>query len=61
MKFIGLFLLIVGFVSLFIGFTGANLLAINWVNQWGETIGWTIRIAVTILGGLLYFIYRHED
>jgi hypothetical protein len=61
MKFIGLFLLIIGFVSLFLGFTGANLVVLNWLDQWGETISWVIRIGVTILGGVLYFIYRHED
>lgn len=61
MKFIGLFLLIIGLVSLVVGFTGANLLALNWVNQWGEPIGWGIRIGVAVLGGILYFIYRHED
>ncbi|PKV66892.1 hypothetical protein [Pontibacter ramchanderi] len=61
MKFIGLFLLLAGLVSLIIGSTGANLLVLNWVNQWGEGIGWAIRAGVAALGGVLYYIYRHED
>lgn len=61
MKFIGLFLFLAGLVSLVVGFTGANLLVLNWANQWGEEIGWGIRIGITALGGLLYYMYRHDD
>lgn len=61
MKFIGLFLLIAGLVSLVVGFMGANLLVLDWLNQWGEEVGWGIRLGITALGGVLYYIYRHED
>jgi hypothetical protein len=61
MKFLGLFLLLAGIVSLGLEFTGANLVVLNWLNQWGTNLGWAIRIAVTILGGILYFIHRNDD
>lgn len=61
MKFIGLLLFLAGLVSLFLQFTGANLVVLNWLGQWGETASWIIRVAVTVVGGIIYYAYRHED
>lgn len=61
MKFIGLFLLLAGLVSLVLGLTGANLLLLNWLSQFGETESWGIRIGVTLLGGIIYYLRRHDD
>lgn len=61
MKFIGLFLLILGMASIVLGLLEYNSLLISWVDQWGEGIGWGIRVGATALGGILYFVYRHED
>ncbi|MCX2741294.1 hypothetical protein [Pontibacter anaerobius] len=61
MKFIGLFLLLAGLVSLVVEFTGANLLVLNWLSQFGETGSWVIRIGVTLLGGIIYYLRRHDD
>jgi hypothetical protein len=61
MKFLGLFLLIAGLVSIILGFLEYNSLLLNWVDNWGDTAGWGIRLGMTALGGILYFIYRHED
>jgi hypothetical protein len=61
MKFIGLLLLLAGIVSLFLEFTGANLVVLNWLSQFGETGSWAIRIGVTLLGGIIYYLRRHDD
>ncbi|OKL41277.1 hypothetical protein [Pontibacter flavimaris] len=61
MKFIGLFLLLAGLVSLVLEFTGANLVVLNWLNQFGETGSLAIRIGVTLLGGIIYYLRRHDD
>ncbi|MBF9251736.1 hypothetical protein I2I11_00360 [Pontibacter sp. 172403-2] len=61
MKFLGLLLFLAGLVSLLLQFTGANLVVLNWVNQWGETTGWIIRVAVTVVGGIIYYACRHDD
>lgn len=61
MKFIGLFLFLAGLISLVLGLTGANLLVLNWVNQYGETAGWGIRIGITLLGAILYYAFRNDD
>lgn len=61
MKFIGLFLFLAGAVSLVLGFTGANLVVLNWLSQFGETGSWAIRLGITILGGIIYYVRRHDD
>ncbi|GHA67005.1 hypothetical protein [Pontibacter akesuensis] len=61
MKFIGLFLFLAGLVSLILGLTGANLFILNWLNQYGETASWAIRIGITLLGGILYYVNRNDD
>lgn len=61
MKFLGLFLLVIGVISLLLPLMGANLLFLNWVDQWGTTVSWSIRIGVTVLGALLYYTNRHDD
>ncbi|TPE45262.1 hypothetical protein [Pontibacter mangrovi] len=61
MKFLGLFLLLAGLVSLVLEFTGANLIVLNWLSQFGETASWAIRIGVTVLGGVIYYLRRHDD
>lgn len=61
MKFLGLFLLIIGLVSLLLPLIGANLLVLNFLDQWGETASWVIRIGITVLGAVLYYTNRHDD
>lgn len=61
MKFLGLFLLIIGLISLLLPLIGANLLFLSWLDQWGTTASWAIRIGITVLGALLYYANRHDD
>ncbi len=61
MKFIGLFFLVVGLVSVALGLLEYKSLLLSWVDHWGEAIGWGIRLGATALGGVLYFVYRHQD
>jgi len=61
MKFVGLFLLLAGLVSLTLELTGANLLVLNWLDNFGETGSWAIRIGATLLGGIIYYLRRHDD
>jgi hypothetical protein len=61
MKFIGLFFLVIGLVSIALGLLEYKSLLLSWVDQWGEAVGWGIRLGATTLGGLLYFVYRHQD
>ncbi len=61
MKFLGLFLFLAGLISLLMASFGAQHALLLWVDNWGETTGWIIRIAITLVGFLLYYFNRHDD
>ncbi|MFT2007185.1 hypothetical protein ACMA1I_00785 [Pontibacter sp. 13R65] len=61
MKFLGILLFMAGLLSLLLELIGANLLILNWLNQWGYTTSWGIRISVILLGAILYLVYRNDD
>jgi hypothetical protein len=60
-KYLGLFLLIIGIVSLILPFTGLEFMFLSWVTNWGETAAWFIRAGIALLGAVLYFPNRHDD
>ncbi|ALJ01442.1 hypothetical protein [Rufibacter tibetensis] len=61
MKFLGLLIFLVGLVSLLVASFGANHFLLLWVDNWGRSIGWAIRVAITIFGYVLYYLHRNDD
>ncbi len=61
MKYLGLFLLVIGAAALILPLTGAEFIFLSWIGNWGETISWVIRGGIFLLGALLYFPNRHND
>ncbi|TXK38151.1 hypothetical protein FVR03_14290 [Pontibacter qinzhouensis] len=61
MKFFGILLFMAGLLSLLLELMGANLLILNWLNQWGPAASWGIRISAIVLGAILYYVYRNDD
>ncbi|MBC3538534.1 hypothetical protein ACFSC6_17635 [Rufibacter sediminis] len=61
MKFLGLLIFLVGLVSLLVASFGANHFLLLWVDNWGRTLGWVIRVAITLGGYVLYYLHRHDD
>lgn len=53
---IGSFLVIVGIVSIILYFIGYNLRILMWIDMWGETVAWIIRIGITVLGAILFLV-----
>ncbi|WP_187262639.1 hypothetical protein [Pontibacter beigongshangensis] len=60
MKFPGMILLTLGFVSLLLEFLGVNLVVLNCLSQWGGAASWAIRVSAVVLGAILYFVYRDD-
>ncbi|MBN2436555.1 MAG: hypothetical protein JXK07_14950 [Spirochaetes bacterium] len=53
---IGLFLLGIGVVSAVLSLINYNLRILLWVDMWGTTIGWLIRIGLIVGGAALFGI-----
>ena len=60
MRELGLFMLLVGLVSLALPFLNPNLHSIflTWIDNWGPTVAWAIRGGITAVGLVLWLRYR---
>lgn len=62
MQRIGGYLLFFGIGSIILSLLEMNFILLMWIDNWGESIGWTIRIGITILGGIFtYFGANREE
>lgn len=56
MKNAGSAFLILGIGSIVLYFIGYEFRILSWIDNWGEGVGWTIRGAMLIVGGVLFFL-----
>ncbi len=56
MRNIGLYIAIFGIASIVLSFMDMNLKILKWVDNWGETTGWIIRIGLVVVGGIIALI-----
>ncbi len=52
----GGFIALAGIISIALYFIGYNLRILMWINTWGQTVAWIIRIGLVVLGGALYLM-----
>ena len=50
----GVFLLLLGIASIVMYFIGFVPKILVWVDNWGDSVGWAIRIGIVVLGALLF-------
>ncbi len=50
---IGMYMAIAGVASIVLHFLGMNLAILVWIDMWGPTMGWVIRIGLIVVGVLL--------
>jgi hypothetical protein len=53
---VGGFLALAGVLSIVLYFIGWNLRILLWIDTWGSTMGWVIRIGITLVGVVLLVI-----
>lgn len=47
---------IAGIASIVLLFMNMNLKLLMWIDMWGPTVGWAIRIGLLVGGAALYFL-----
>ena len=57
----GLLLAAMGIMSIVLSIFNYNIRLLAWVDLWGNTMGWIIRILLILGGGALYFFYGSYD
>lgn len=55
-KSIGAFLVLAGIASIVLNFINWNLKILMWIDMWGTTVGWIIRVGLIVAGGILYLL-----
>jgi hypothetical protein len=56
LRSIGSLLFFFGAVSAALYYFEYNLVVMMWVDNWGSTVGWAIRIGAVVVGGILWLI-----
>jgi hypothetical protein len=61
MKSIGGYLFLFGIGSIILNFFDMQFKLLMWIDNWGTAVGWSIRIGLLVLGGLLWFLGRNKE
>lgn len=57
----GLILAALGIMSIVLSIFNYNIRLLAWIDLWGETMGWVIRITLIIIGALVYYFFGQDD
>ena len=60
MKQFGGWLFIFGAGSILLGLVGYEFSLLMWVDNWGTTVGWAIRMAMIVAGAGIWFLTGEE-
>jgi hypothetical protein len=57
---IGSIMAIFGILAIVLGYMDSVPALLAWIYNWGEDTAWIIKIALTVVGGVLWFISRQK-
>lgn len=57
----GLLLAAMGIISIILSIFNYNIRLLAWVDVWGNTMGWVIRIVLILGGGALFLFFGREE
>ena len=61
MKNFGSFLLLLGVLAIVLDFFNYVPKLLFWIYEWGEGVAWAIKIALIVVGGILWFLGRNAE
>ena len=57
----GLILAAMGIMSIVLSIFNYNIRLLAWIDIWGNTMGWIIRILLIVGGGVLFLLFGNGD
>jgi len=57
----GLAAVFFGLFSIVLSFFDYNLRILNWIDLWGDTMGWVFRIVLIVMGFAIYLVMSVPD
>jgi len=61
MKNFGSFLLLLGVLAIVLDFFNYVPKLLFWIYEWGDGVAWAIKIALIVVGGILWFLGRNAE
>lgn len=61
MKSFGSLLLLLGVLAIVLDFVGRVPKLLVWIYEWGDGVAWVIKIAIIIVGAILFFLGRKNE
>jgi hypothetical protein len=58
---VGLFIAALGIMSIVLSFFNYNIRLLAWIDMWGDTVGWVIKISMIVVGAVLFFVLGREN
>ena len=60
MKKVGGYLFFFGAGSIVLYFLNMEFIILAWIDHWGPTVGWAIRISMAAIGGVMWLLGPKE-
>ena len=61
MKSLGGYMFFFGVGSIVLYFMNMEFILLAWIDMWGTDIGWGIRIALALVGAILWFVGNKKE
>ena len=61
MRKFGIYFAIFGVASIILPYFNLQLKILMWVDEWGETVSWAIKIGLIVIGAVLFFLGKPEE
>lgn len=61
MKQLGGTMFLFGLISAVLSFINYELVILIWIDSWGPTVGWIIRGALIVVGGILWLVGNNAE
>ena len=61
MKNFGSFLLLLGVLAIVLDFFNYVPKLLFWIYEWGDGVAWIIKIALIVVGGILWFLGHNAE
>ncbi|WP_296380785.1 hypothetical protein [Winogradskyella sp.] len=61
MRKIGGYMAVIGIALIVLPYFGLTIRFLDWIDNWGETVSWAIKIGLIVVGAALYFMGKPSE
>lgn len=61
MKRVGIYIALFGIAAIILPYYNRQLSILSWIDNWGETAAWAIKIGLIIVGVALFIMLKNKD